>query len=527
MYVDDKTDKYLKLIDMLNDIGISLSAEKDTDALLIKIMSSALDLTNADGGTLYLLKNDKLTFEIVANKSLRIKPRKVLNGEFPISSISLYNAAGQPNLNNIVTFCVLKNKTVSIEDAYKEHNFDFEGTRAADKRLGYHSKSFIAIPLRNHEDKTIGVLQLINCMDENSGTIVSFSKEKIYLVESLASQAAILLTKQQLMQAQKDLFEALLQLIAKATDEKSIYTSHHCSLVPVISMMIANAANKVNTGPLKDFHLSQDQLEEIRIAAWLHDCGKITTPEHVMDKATKLSGIFDRIEIINHRFEILKRDIKIALLEKALQASGKSFPDLELEYNRSVDEINQAQVFLNTVNLGGEFLSDADKQRISALAGKRLQLNGAELPLLSDQEVKNLSIARGTLNEDERKIIQNHVKVTQKMLSSLPYPEYLKNVPEIAGNHHERVDGKGYPRGLAGEKMSMQARIIAIADIFEALTAADRPYKKANTLKETLNIMTQFKDSGHIDPDLFDIFMKEKIYLDYAKKYLKPEQIDL
>ncbi len=524
----ENAEKYLNYIDTLTKIGIALSAEKDHQRLLEMILSSAMDLCNADGGTVYLVfKEHYLSFGIIANKTLNIKPINSINIDFPMTAIPLF-IEGKPNLKNVASCCVHHNETIHIEDAYQCEQFDLSGTRNADKKLNYHSKSILTIPLRNHNNVIIGVLQLINAIYENTGQIISFSKERIQLAESLASQAAITLTKQELLQAQKKLFESLIKLIALAIDEKCTYTSNHCSRVPIITTMIANAANQASSGPLKDFHLTSDQLEELTTAAWLHDCGKLSIPEYVVNKAKKLEALSDRIEVIDLRIEIIKRDFKIDFLEKQLNAHTMPTKPQEEALQKSIAVLTEVQEYLRKVNTGGEFLSEADKEKIHSIAQQYTYANGSEQhPLLTEEEAANLCITRGTLNDKERGVIQNHARVTKKMLESLPYPDYLNKIPEIAGNHHEHINGKGYPNGISGNNLSMQTRIVTIADIFEALTAADRPYKTAKTLKETISIMQDMKNKGHIDPDLFDLFINEKIYLDYARQYLNPEQIDV
>jgi len=519
-------DKHAELIETLIEIGVALSAEKNHEKLLKLILGSAMELTNADGGTLYLVEHElELRFAIIANKTLKIMPSSAEEAKLPVTSLSLY-VDGKPNLKNVACYCYHKNQSVNIDDAYHEKGFDFTGMKNTDAKLGYRSKSFLTIPLRDHENTRIGILQLINAIDEETGEVIPFSEERKLLAESLASQAAITITKERLIQAQKKLFEAFLQLIAKAIDEKSHYTSNHCKRVPVLTNMIADAMNKVSDGPLKDMHFTDEQREELNVAAWLHDCGKIVTPEYVMDKATKLEALTDRIEVVNSRFEIVKRDMKIAHLEKLLKNPGLK-DQLESEYKKQLDFINEAQGYINKANTGGEFLSDDDKKKIHDIGTIHVFHDGREeRPLLSEDEIANLSIARGTLNDKERQTIQNHVKITYSMLSSLPYPDYLKNVPVIAGSHHERMDGKGYPNRINKDTLCVQARIVAIADVFEALTSADRPYKKAKTLKEVLGLMTEMKNAGHIDPDIYDLFINEKIYLEYAKKYLKLEQMD-
>jgi len=373
------------------------------------------------------------------------------------------------------------------------------------------------------------VLQLINAQDRKSGKIVSFSKDDQQLLESLASQAAIALTNRRLIEQLEELFEAFIQLINTAIDDKSPYTGGHCARVPALTMMLAEAVNRTTQGPLKDFVMTDKDRHELKIAGLLHDCGKITTPVHVVDKATKLHTLFDRIHLIDTRFEVLKRDSEIAMLQ-AIAAAGSNSGKAE-----SVRRTHQAQIaqleldreFLHHCNVGVEAMSATDQQRVRAIANYQwCDITGMVGNFLSADEVENLTIRAGTLTAAEREIINHHIVVTIKMLESLPWPRHLTHVPEYAGGHHERMDGKGYPRGLTREQMSVQARVMGIADIFEALTAKDRPYKEGKTLTESLTILGNFKLNGHVDPDLFDIFIREKVYLDYAKKFLTPEQTD-
>ena len=321
----ESRDKYINLIGTLNKIGVALSAEKNHSRLLELILSGAMELTHADGGTLYLVENDnELRFAIIANKSLNIKLTRKSEAEVLVQPIPLF-VNGKPNLKNVASYCYHENKAVNIEDVYNTQGFDFTGTRNTDKTLGYESKSFLTIPLRDHENKRVGVLQLINAIDNRTGKITYFGEELALIAESLASQAAITLTKQNLIAAQKKLFEAFLELIAKAIDEKSPYTSNHFKRVPALTMIIATAMNNKSTGALKDLQMTQDQLDELNIASWLHDCGKIVTPVYVMDKATKLQTIHDRIEVVNNRFEIIKRDIKLDYFEKMQSAHPEFF----------------------------------------------------------------------------------------------------------------------------------------------------------------------------------------------------------
>jgi hypothetical protein len=287
---------------------------------------------------------------------------------------------------------------------------------------------------------------------------------------------------------------------------------------------LAQAVSDSKTGPLKDFVMTEKDKRELKIAGLLHDCGKITTPVHVVDKATKLQTIYDRIGAIDTRFEVVRRDAEIRMLKAKLEGA----PDAEHDFQLREREIEDDRKFLHRCNIGGEAMSAADVERVKQIAVKYpwRDANGNEAAFLDQNEIENLTIQRGTLTHGEREIINHHIVVTGQILDAMPWPEHLRNVPEYACGHHERMDGKGYPKGLRREQMSVQARCMGIADIFEALTAADRPYKKAKTLSEALEIMGQFKLNGHIDPDLFDIFIDQKVYLKYARQYLDPFQID-
>jgi len=282
---------------------------------------------------------------------------------------------------------------------------------------------------------------------------------------------------------------------------------------------------------LGDFRLTDEQLYELRIAAMLHDCGKITTPVHVVEKSTKLETIFDRIHMIDTRYEVLKRDVRIEFLEKRLDlAQGGYSADqnaAEREYQSRLEQLNADRDFLRQCNIGTEDMDASDRARVLKIAGTYWRAPDGEMrPLLTEEEVENLTIPKGTLTPDERAIINNHIVSTINMLEALPFPKNLRNVPEIAGGHHEHMDGTGYPRGLTREQMSVQARIMGIADIFEALTAADRPYKVGMKLSQALEILEQMKDKAHIDPDLHDVFIEQKVYLDYARRFLQDQQID-
>ena len=527
-------------LEQLNEIGASLSAERDINRLLESILLAAKAITRADGGTLYLLTEEdgtkRLKFEIMRTQSLNIAMGGTTGTPIPFYPIHLYGKDGAPNNQMVAAFAALTGQTVNIADAYTAEGFDFNGTRNFDKKTGYHSKSFLTVPMTNHENEIIGVLQLINSQDPVSTEVVAFSDSDQRLAESLASQAAIALTNRQLINQLEALFESFIAMINSAIDEKSPYTGGHCQRVPELTMMLAEAVNETKDGPLRDFEMTDKDRYELKIAGLLHDCGKVTTPVHVVDKATKLEAIFDRVHLIDTRFEVLKRDAEIELLKStaALQQHGldelslrQRGNQLQQSYRARLRELDRDREFLRKSNIGGEFMPPEAQEHVKQIAEyKWLDQSGNTAHFLTDDEIENLSIPRGTLTVKEREIINYHIVATIKMLEALPWPKHLQRVPEYAGGHHERMDGKGYPRGLTREQMSVQARVMGIADIFEALTARDRPYKKGKTLTESLQILGKFKEGGHIDPDLFDVFIRQKVYLRYAEKFLEANQID-
>jgi HD-GYP domain-containing protein (c-di-GMP phosphodiesterase class II) len=523
--------RFLSKLEYLNAIGIALSQERDINTLLETILIAAKNLTHADAGTLYRLVGGKLQFEIVRTDSLSIAMGGTSGNAVPFYPIPLHDKDGKPNYTMIAAYAALTHKTVNVADAYTEEGFDFSGTRNFDKRTGYRSTSFLTVPMKDHEGDIIGVLQLLNATDPESGRVVEFGEEDQRLAESLASQAAIALTNRLLIQQLEVLFESLIELINTAIDDKSPYTGGHCKRVPVLTMMLAEAASEVARGPLADFRMTDKDRYELKIAGLLHDCGKITTPVHVVDKATKLQTIFDRIELVVTRFEALKREAEIEMLRAKLQAleahDEASARRAEEAFAAKIRQYDDDREFLRGTNIGSERMRPEDQARVSQIARYtwRNEHGDAERFLTRDEE-DNLNIAYGTLNTTEREVINHHIVATIKMLEALPWPRHLLNVPEYAGGHHERMDGKGYPKGLTREQMSIQARVMGIADIFEALTARDRPYKPGKTLSESLAILGRFKQNGHIDPDLFDVFVRDKVYLRYAREFLDPEQID-
>lgn len=550
--------------------GLLLASERDRDKLLRHILMAGKRICNADAATLYLkTEGGGLRF------ALRSRSDSLPSVEIPL----IDPHTGLPDERHVCTHVALHNQSVLVDDVYAESRFDLSGTRHFDLESGYRTVSMLAVPMAPRGGEVIGVLQFINATDRKTGKVVAFSREDASFVEALAAQAAVALENHHLMAAQNDLIDAMVRILAGAIDAKSAHTGGHCERVPQLAMMLAEEACRVDSGPLAAFEFaSADEWREFRIGAWLHDCGKITTPEHIVEKATKLEVIHNRIHEVRLRFEILRRDAEIARLQARLDGADAATADAA--FAASVRELEDDFAFVAACNIGGETMADAAVERLRAIAGHtwlrhfddRLGLSNEELArvellpaqplparemLLADKphhliprpagpgldaaygfrmnvpahlynqgELYNLCVARGTLTAEDRYKINEHIMQTIVMLEQLPLPKNLRRVPEYAGTHHETLRGSGYPRGLSRDQLSVPARIMAIADIFEALTACDRPYKKAKTLSESIAILAQLKENDHIDPDLFDLFLTSGLYRRYGERYLKPEQMD-
>lgn len=557
-------------LDMLIDSGLMMSMERNRSKLLNHILVEGQRLLNCDGGTMYLVTAQKtLCFAVRTREDI-----------LPFHEIPLYDEkSGKANEIYVSTYAAIHKKTVIINDIYQETRFDCSGTRAFDALSNYRTVSLLTVPMAPRNGNVIGILQFMNALHPETGAIIPFPDDMVVLVEALAAQAAVALDNLQLVEGQKFTTENIIKVIAAALDTKSPHTGHHCVRVPALALMLAEAACKETNGALADFNFkSEDEWFEFRVGAWLHDCGKVTTPEDVINKATKLERIYNRIHEIRMRFEVLLRDAEINRLETLL--NGGSILEANVLFEKQKAELLDDFAFIAECNLGKEEMDLAHIDRIKSIAQKtwqryfddRLGLSqedtvrrqsepAPQLPvpefLISDQlyhiiprdrnqvpgselgikmvipenlynygEIYNLSLQKGTLTAEERYKINEHIIETIKMLEQLPFPESLKRVPEYATTHHERMDGRGYPRQLTAENLSIPARIMAIADIFEALTSSDRPYKEAYKLSEALKILHDMKKNYHIDADLFDLYLTSGVYLDYANQFLTPEQID-
>ncbi len=516
-YGNDSVDNELLT---LVEIGVALSAEKDINRVLEMIINAARWFTDADGGTLYIKNKDRerLDFAIVRNNTLNIKMGGA-GDKIAWPPVSLRNPDGGMNHRNVCAHCAIVGKAVHIADVYNAEGFDFQGTRDFDANTGYRSKSMLVIPMRDHEDEVVGVLQLLNAVDRKTGLVVDFPARKIGIISGLASQAATAITKVRLIKGLENLLDSFVKSIATAIDEKSPHTAGHIRRVAELMERIAHEINQVDDGRFARAFFKPEELVEIRMAAWMHDVGKICIPEYVVDKATKLETIFDRIETIRYRIEIMKREAEIRWLKTKLAgAAGKEITADESagRLQRELREYDEYLAFLETVNKGSEFLPDDSITKLQLLAGLSVGVAARQVPLLSADELKNLAVRRGTISPKEREIINNHVSLTIKMLADMPFPKKMRNVPLYAGMHHEKLDGSGYPRGLAGDDIPLAARILAVADVFEALTAADRPYKPAKSIAESMRILEHMAANNHLDADVCNLIVESGVVADYT-----------
>jgi len=501
--------RHVDVLSTVNEIGASLSAESEESRLLGMIVKGSMQVTGADGGAL---------FQVGEDGGLRQAELRI-----DLPSSDAHGTARTTLPLGAAQRCVEARQTVCIDDVQQLPPKDRADWEELDRCLETPVRAYLAVPIQSETGEIHGVLMLIRCGDD------PFSPANASLAESLASQAAVSIRKNFLVDSFRSLFEGLIELTVKAIDEKSPYTGDHCRRVPIITDLLMEAACATTLGPLKDFDLSPEEKYELRVAALLHDCGKVVTPVHVMDKATKLEKIFDRIELVASRFEVLKRDAKIRALSRLLgPAEARSLLENDADLAHDLAVLDEDLAFLRECNVGSERMDEADARRVEQIArGYPWQPEGERdgSPLDPD-EVTNLKIVRGTLNDDEREVINQHVVTTINLLEELPFPKDMQNVPAIAGAHHERMDGAGYPLGLHGWQLSVQARILGLADVFEALTSETRPYKPARSLGETLEIIQAMCDAGHIDRDLFELMVDTKLHLRYAIDHLRPEQVD-
>ena len=505
-----------KILERVMDINLQLSSTLDKDRLYEMILTLIRDLTKSDAGTLYILSEDKkhLNFTVVQNDTLKT----YLGGkEEKISwqPLSLYLEDGSENKSMVAAVSALENRVINIEDAYYSKEYNFEGTKKFDQSTGYRSKSMLVSPLINHENDVIGVIQLINKNMNQKDNYFTKDDEKI--ITSLSYQAAMALTNTQLILGLEGFLEAFVTTIAGAIDAKSSHTSTHITKMAILAPLIAQAIDK-DQGIYKEIEYSENDFKEIELAAKLHDVGKISMPEFIVDKATKLEKIFDRIELIRLRVEIIKRDLEVEFLKGDISQE---------EFEKKIELIEDELEFIERSNKGGEFLRDEDAKRIENLLLYQYKEKDSTKSLITCDELRNLLIKRGTLTDEEKAIMNNHATLSYEMLSNLPFPKKYSNVMHIAVNHHEKLNGKGYPRGLEAKDLVLEDRILILADIFEALTSNDRPYKGVKKLSEVFRILDFMAKDGEIDKDLLEFFKQSDALKEYAQTQLLKEQLDV
>ncbi|MBD3165463.1 HD domain-containing protein [bacterium] len=530
------TEEQARHINELAAIGRAMSAESDTNVILEMILSKARDFTHADGGTLYLVNDDrdKLDFHVLHNATLNSFMGGTSGNPVTIPSVPLYTEDGKANHQNVSAHVAATGEVINIPDVYEAEGFNFEGTKKFDESLKYRSMSMLVVPLTDHENDIIGVLQLINAQDTQTEETIPFSDELVDITTALASQAAVMLTQQKLINDMKALFDSFVKAIATAIDEKSKYTGGHIARVTELTMMIAEKLNAVQEGPYTDIKFNEKEMEALRLAAWLHDTGKITTPEYVVDKAKKLETVYDRVDLVKSRWHTLRyaRELEAEReKQKYLSTNGKGDPEkireIEEKLEADLAALREEFEYVDRINFGGEFMEDEKIARLHDIAEYTYEVDEEEFSFLNDNEIYNLSIRKGTLTNEEREIMNNHALMSIKILEQLPWPKHLKEVPAIAGAHHEKLDGTGYPFGLKAEEISLQSRIMAVADIFEALSAKDRPYKKPMPLSQAIKILGFMVKDNHIDADVVDLFISSGLVFDYAEKYLDKSQLDI
>lgn len=541
------------LLELCKDV----SRKQDTAAVIAGVMSAAADAANADGSFFFEVSPDKymsLNYAVITG---------LQNKNTPFENAAFFPPVYVPDIRAKMAkrpaeICACNREIVNYANIFDASELDTSFIAKFDEENNYSTVSVLAVPLLDRKDNLLGVAQFVNAKD-SSGKIIAFTAEVQNTLISICSLLTVFLENRILSADYKQLLESFIEVLARAIDAKSPYTGSHCQRVPIITRLLATAAAEQQEGPLKDFEPSADDWYALHIASWLHDCGKITTPEYIVDKATKLETINNRIHEIRNRFEILRRDAHITYLQKRL-ADADSKENLQAEFVAKVKRLEDDFAFVAECNKGDNELSPEDVKRLDRISeqhftryfnrmlglswaernrvrDKELYARPAEEMLLQDRpdhlvehynrgELYNLKTPQGTITEEERQKINEHIEVTINMLEALPFPKELSNIVEYAGCHHERVDGKGYPRGLKGDQMSIPAKIMAIADVYEALTARDRPYKEPKKLSEVLHIMRDMKNSGHLDPDLYEVFIKSGVYLDYAEQYIEKNQID-
>jgi len=508
----------------LNQIGIALSTERDTPALLDLVLTKSRELTGADAGSLYLVEARQhgtrcLVFQHTQNDSRAVPFRRFVLPFGPQSLAGYAAVAGEP---------------LNIEDAYRLGDRGPRFNREFDHRFKYRTRSMLVVPMKNQQGEVIGVLQLINAK-KHAGTklvspktveaeVIPFSQHSEALAKSLASQAAVALENNLLYRGIQKQFRGFVGAAGKAIEARDPTTFGHSERVAKLTVRLAEVVDRTATGAYAGVHLSREEMKELEYAALLHDVGKVRVADHVLVKAKKLYPL--QLELIHKRFLYLRKGTEAASLEKKLefvlrhgrQSCQKEFARIEAERDRQLERLDD---FLRTIISANEpgVLEGKVSSRLAEIAASGLGSDsGLSEPLLNPEEFRLLSIPRGTLDDAERSEIQSHVLHSFNFLRQIPWTKDLKKIPQIARAHHEKLDGSGYPDHIRGRAIPIQARMMAISDVYDALTAADRPYKAAVTAQRALEIIEREVKSNLLDPALFELFRDAKVYQVTARR---------
>jgi HD-GYP domain-containing protein (c-di-GMP phosphodiesterase class II) len=512
----------IQQINRLAEIGRALSGEHDLNTLLEKICDEVRKFTYADACTLYIAKENQLHITIFQNNTMGIRLGGKTGAVINMPPVDLVES-------NVSAYVALKGVSVNIPDVYDTDLFDFTGPKEFDQETGYHSTSMLLCPMRNHENDIIGVLQLVNALNPDTREVIPFSPDYVSLTESLASQAAVSITNARLINDMEYLFESFVEVMATAIDEKSPITGGHIRRVANLTMVMAEELHKNSKPPFKNVHFTPEKFHELRVASWMHDIGKVTTPVEIIEKSKKLETIFDRIQFVDMRMQFIIQRLELEAAQTQLKLiregeTSENIKKLEEKTAIAVQEFKDIREFIKKCNEPSEFLEDEYIERLQEIARKTYKdEHGNEQPLLTLDELKNLSIRKGSINEQERQIMKNHAQITLDMLAKIPFTRKLKNIPNFAGAHHECINGRGYPLGLQGEEIPFEGKLMAVTDIAEALTAKDRPYKKAMPLEQVYKILRSMADKNELDQDLVEFFINEKVYEVYQAKHETPD----
>lgn len=505
--------------EMLIRLCIALSREKDMGKLFEMIVDNSRAITNSQAGTLYIVESGFLIFEILQNEPMGTRYKKDSSTTSPLENVPLY-INDRPNYSNVSSCAAITGEIINISDVYHSSTFDFSGTRKYDKLTGFRSRSMLVLPLMNHEDKIIAVLQLINRVDERTGEITSFSEKDIDNILPLASQAAVTATKVSLIETLRDMFYSFIKAIATAIDTKSPYTGEHVKRVVSLSMKIAECVNNTKKPPYKDFRFSDDEMEELKLAAWMHDIGKVTTPQHIIDKSTKLETLSNGIDEIRTRFSLIRAMKKNEYYRKLIEINfAKDDPEYNIlatshrqQLEADLESIHSDFELIQFCNTAGVVVDAEKRDRLKSIFEKTITIDGEHHSYITEKEFERLCISKGTLTKNERKIIENHAAMTDQILRQLHFPEKLSKIPLFAASHHEKLNGTGYPCRLKEEEIPIQARIMALADIFEALTAKNRPYKEEMSTEQAVKILTLMARDNEIDKELLELCVSSGLF---------------